>query len=130
MKSTAILLSLVLSTPLLATSAETVLDPTRPPPAWLAAQETGNKAGKAEATDTPQQPVQLVLSGPTRRFAIVRGEFVGSGNDPNAPRLVELKRDEMTIETKEGKETLSIHPGVEITPITPRARPAPNKDKK
>ena len=123
------LLATSLLAPVLAIAAESVLDPTRPPPEWLAVQEKA-KTGKEAAAEMPQQPVQLVLSGPTRRFAIVRGELVGSGKDPNAPRLVELKRDEMTIETKDGKETLNLFPGIEITPVKPSAGAAPNKDKK
>ena len=122
------ILAMTLLAPAPAIAAESVPDPTRPPPEWLAVQEP--KAAKEAAAEMPQQPVQLVLSGPTRRFAIVRGELVGSGKDRNAPRLVELKRDEMTIETKDGKETLNLFPGIEITPVKPSAGAAPNKDKK
>jgi hypothetical protein len=122
------LTTLLLSVPALAVSADPLPDPTRPPAAWLAALENSTKADvPAEA---PKPPIQMVLTGPTRRFAIVRGEIVGSGADTKAPRLVELKPGEVTIETKEGQETLNMFPGVEITPAKPSGGASPKKEKK
>jgi len=111
-------------------AAETLIDPTRPPPAWLTAQEGGATAAKAETQAASGAPVQLVISGPTRRFAIVRGELVGAGADAKAPRLVELKPDAVTIETKEGRETLGVFPGVSKTAPAPAQVPRANKEKK
>jgi hypothetical protein len=122
------IVTLLFSVPALAAAADSLLDPTRPPPAWLAAQDRSAKPN--EAVEAPKQPVQLVLTGPTRRFAIVRGEIVGSGADVRAPRLVELKRNEVTIETKEGQETLDMFPGIEITPAKPSGGASPKKEKK
>ena len=119
--------TLLFSVPALAAPADSLLDPTRPPPAWLAAQD---KSAKPDEAAEAKQPVQLVLTGPTRRFAIVRGELVGSGAQAKAPRLVELKRNEVTIETKEGQETLDMFPGIEITPAKPSGGASPKKEKK
>jgi hypothetical protein len=113
--------------------AQALLDPTRPPDAWLAAEAARkNPASKSVAKATEEQkqaPVQLVLSGPTRRFAIVRGELVGAGSEPNASRLIELKPGEVVIESKEGRETLEVFPGVEKAPATPPGRSGSRKEK-
>lgn len=121
-----------LISPLAVAAPEALLDPTRPPAAWLSALERGANPSEAQGAQDgdPKAPVQLVLSGATRRFAIVRGELVGSGADPKSPRLVELKPGQVVIETQQGTETLGMFPGVEKTAPTPPRRTGSNKDKK
>ena len=96
--------------------AQGLNDPTRPPPAWMPG--SSRLPAAAAAPPVEGEPVKLVLVGPTRRFAIVRGELVG---DHTASKIVELKRNELVVKTDAGRETLSLFPDVQKTPPKKRA---------
>ena len=114
MKSTTVLLAIGIGYATVG-AAQGLNDPTRPPPAWM----PGNaRAPVAAAAPVEGEPVKLVLVGPTRRFAIVRGELVG---DNTASKIVELKRNEIVVKTDAGRETLSLFPDVRKTPPKKRA---------
>lgn len=95
--------------------AQGVADPTRPPDGWLPADPSTAKSPAAAAK--PQhtgEPVQLLLVGKTRRYAIVRGELVG--DKTGEIKLVEVKRNDVTVQSDRGRETLNLFPDVEKTP--------------
>jgi hypothetical protein len=110
--------------------AQGIVDPTKPPPGWMpvdpkaaAAQPKGKSPGGEEQASVP---VSILLVGPTRRFALVRGEVVDN-KSPGA-KIVEVKRNDVVIQTERGRETLNLFPDVEKTP--PRKRTGMgNKDK-
>jgi len=91
--------------------AQGLPDPTRPPASWLAPDP------KAVAKTTGEQaevPVQLLLVGPTRRFAIVHGDIVGDKG--TGTRIVEVKRNEVIVQSDRGREALGLFPHVQKTP--------------
>ena len=106
-----------------AAAAQGVPDPTRPPPGWLPHDP---KAPKVEAQKEGAEPVQLLLVGPTRRFAIVRGDLVG--DKTAGTRLVEIKRNDLVVQTERGKETLHLFPDVQKT--TPKESATGERNKK
>jgi hypothetical protein len=86
-------------------------DPTRPPPGWLPRDPKAAVVAESKDTDAP---VQLVLTGKTRRFAIVRGEVISESG--KGSRLVEIQRDNLIVQSDKGRETLSLFPDVHKTP--------------
>ena len=96
---------------LAAAQAQGLPDPTRPPPGWL--PRDPKAAVVSEARDN-EAPVQLVLMGKTRRFAIVRGEIVGESG--KGARLIEIRRNDLVVQSDKGRETLSLFPDVQKTP--------------
>jgi hypothetical protein len=117
--------------------AQGVHDPTRPPQELLGAAKPPPSADadkKADAALAPGvAPVQLLLVGPTRRFAIIRGQLYDVGPKSKDARLVEVHPDEIVIRTSEGSENLRLYPDVEKQVAKPRdTRPksAPAKEAK
>ncbi len=71
--------------------AQTMADPTRPPAAWLAAQARPAGAPEALVPEVVTAPdVQIVVSGPTRQFAMVDGVAVRPGETYKGARLVSV----------------------------------------
>ncbi|ROZ68587.1 hypothetical protein [Ramlibacter sp. WS9] len=66
-------------------------DPTRPAPAWLAAQAAKPGAEPVAEAATPE--VQIFVTGPTRRFAMVDGEAIRPGDTHNGAKLVAINAD-------------------------------------
>jgi hypothetical protein len=108
-----------------AAHAQGMSDPTRPPPGWLPPDPTKPEAA-AKAEGSGGEPVQLLLVGPKRRIAIVRGEIVG--DQAKGPK-VEVKRNDIVVSTDRGRETLNLFPDVEKTPPKKQSGIG-NKDKK
>jgi hypothetical protein len=100
--------------------AQAMIDPTRPPPGWMPGENTA-KVEKSQGSST--EPVQLLLVGKTRRFAIVRGDLVG--DKTRGTRLVEVKRNDIVVRSDAGRETLNLFPDVKKTP--PRKPPGLGK---
>ena len=91
--------------------AQGLSDPTRPPPGWLPGET--KTSVKTEPRDN-EAAVQLVLSGKTRRFAIVRGDLLSDTG--KGPRVVEIRRNDLVVQSERGRETLSLFPDVQKTP--------------
>jgi len=103
-----------------------VTDPTRPPPGW-SPNAVAVAAAKAETVQETGSPVSILLVGQTRRFAIVRGEVIGDKTP--GTRIVEIKRNDVVVQSDKGRESLNLFPDVEKTP--PKKQPGMgNKDKK
>ena len=112
------LLALVASGGLTVASAQGLADPTRPPDAWLPtdpkAAAKSDPAAPAKADEPGMPPLQLLLVGKTRRYAIVRGELVGE--KAGEVRLVEVRPTDVTVQSERGREKLSLFPDVEKSP--------------
>jgi hypothetical protein len=71
-------------------AAAQMADPTRPPGAYVAGQQPRAAEGLADPASTD---AQIVVSGPSRRFAIVNGQAVRPGETVNGARLVAINKD-------------------------------------
>src|SRR5688572_16460581 len=92
-------------------------DPTHPPAEGPRADPKAPGPGGAKPQPRPEDvanPIQLVLVGKTRRYALVRGELVGE--KAGETKLIEVGPTDVTVESDRGRETLSLFPGVEKTP--------------
>jgi len=96
--------------------AQGISDPTRPPPGWLPEdpKAPAKAAAPVGAEGTGGEPVQLLLVGKTRRFAIVRGELVGEKTA--GTKLLGVKRNDVVVQGERGRESLNLFPDVEKTP--------------
>lgn len=72
--------------------AQTGADPTRPPGAWMAAQQP-HSPGSELATEPASPGAQIVVISPTRKFAMVNGQAVRPGETYNGARLVAIYED-------------------------------------
>lgn len=88
--------------------AEELPDPTRPPAAIMAP----SAAGTIEAPATGLQSV--IISG-HRRAAIIDGETVELGGEHGEARLVEVNESSVVLKGPQGRQVLTLFPGVKIT---------------
>ena len=101
----------------LGTSAwgESRIDPTVIPPAWLAAQPTPTGAATVVAKE-PTPIVQLIVIGQSRKFAVIDGQVIKSGEILNESQIVDIKSGEVV--TKDRSKSLKLNPSVEKKLIT------------
>ena len=94
-------------------------DPTRPPPAWIAAHP---KAAGAPATEqAAASQLQSLLIGPSRRYAIIDGQLLGVGDRYRDARVVAVRPDGVVLRSASGTRTLKLFPDVEKHPAKPLA---------
>lgn len=87
-------------------------DPTVPPAEWLAAQPARADAG-AKSAGGETARVQMIVTGKSRRFALVNGRLVKVGDAISDTRVVAVRPDRVV--TEEGAKSLGIMPGVSKT---------------
>jgi hypothetical protein len=90
-------------------------DPTKPPAVWLAMQPKpyGVGAVEVEAAGTPG--AQIVIVGPTRKFAMVDGQAVRPGETYKGSKLLNIGPDGLVWQTEGRRELTSMSPGVQKT---------------
>ena len=91
-------------------------DPTRPAPAWLAAQPKA--PGEIVVEQNTEPTLQLLLIGKSRKYAIIDGQIVKHGGSYNGSRLVAIKPGGVVLQSEEGAKILKMHPTIEKTIIT------------
>ena len=91
-------------------------DPTRPAPAWLAAQPKA--PGEIVVEPNSEPSLQLLLIGKSRKYAIIDGQIVKPGGSYNGSRLVAIKPDLVVLQSDDALQTLKMHPAIEKTIIT------------
>jgi MSHA biogenesis protein MshK len=91
---------------------ETLSDPTRPADAWLAAQA---KSGSTSLEQNATPKLQLLLIGPSRKFAIINGQTVRIGDTYKDSRLVAVRPGEVVLQDDKSLHTLKIYPGIRKT---------------
>jgi len=98
--------------------AQTLRDPTRPPP--------GLGGMQASAVQAPASgPVlQSVILSPSRHAAIISGRLVERGAYYGDALLVEVAQDRVVLRTGAGTQVLKLYPGTEKRPPG-EARDAP-----
>lgn len=106
------------------------IDPTIVPPAWLAAQPS-KPGAETSVTKGTAPRVQLIVIGKSRRFAVIDGQVVRSGEVFNESRIVVIKSGEVVTEDK--SKSLKLNPSVEKKVIAPtslrKANDGPKKRK-
>ena len=109
-----------------ASAAQSLLDPTRPPPAVLALAPKAN-AGAAtladhNAEEETSSRVQMVTIGPAQKYAIISGRVVRIGGTIEGAKLVEVRPNSIVLQSPEGaKETVELYPGITIKKVQPVA---------
>lgn len=94
--------------------AQALADPTRPAAAWLAAQP--RPPGAPAADETSSHGVQITVTGPTRRFAIVDGYAVRVGETHNGAKLVAINQDGVVWQRGGVQEKSATSPAVQKIP--------------
>jgi MSHA biogenesis protein MshK len=85
-------------------SAETLVDPTRPP-----ARFGNNQAMNGE----PSGPVlQSILISPSRRIAIISGKTLKAGDKFGDSQLVSISENEVVLQTGKERQTLKMYPSL------------------
>jgi hypothetical protein len=120
-----------------ATWGQTLSDPTRPPPAWIAAHAKapapGSPGGASVAPGTmagdganaePLPRLQSLLLGPSRKYAIIEGQLVGVGDTFRDARVVAVRSTGVVLRSERGTQTLRLFPDVEKRPVKPVAADA------
>ncbi len=97
--------------------AEVLPDPTRMP-----AEVSAPAAGEAA---TPNSGLQSVLIAPGRRVAIINGQTVVQGGKYGDSRLIRVNESSVVLRGPQGKQVLSLFPGVGIKKSV--AQPLPGK---
>jgi len=94
--------------------AQGIVDPTKPPPGWMPGETKATPSKPKEAEEAGDVPVQILLVGKTRQYAVVRGAL--TGDKKSDLKLVEVKRNDIVVQSENGRETLNLFPDVKKTP--------------
>ena len=91
--------------------AQTLVDPTRPPAAWLALQPGG--AGAAALGDQDASSgVRVTVVGRTKKFAVIDGQVVKPGDSYNGTKVLAIKPGEVVVRENDAAKSLKLAPGV------------------
>lgn len=99
-------------------SAESRIDPTIIPPAWLAVQPTTPDVATVVVKE-PTPIVQLIVIGKSRKFAVIDGQVVKSGEILNESQIVDIKSG--VVVTKDSSKSLKLNPSVEKKSVSPNS---------
>lgn len=88
--------------------AQTLADPTRPPPG---VRGTGSAGGRG-AGDSGGLVLQSVIISETSRSAIINGEHVLLGGKIGPARLIKVSEAAVVLLTGDARRTLKLFPGV------------------
>ena len=102
--------------------AEELADPTRPP-ALITAPVP---ASGVEAAPAPAG-LQSIIISKNRRAAIIDGETVELGGKHGDAKLIEVNEGSVILEGAQGRQVMSLFPGVKMTPVI---IPVENKEPK
>lgn len=104
---------LALAACLSAVMVQAQTDPTRPSAAWLAAQP--RTAGAEAPADARTPEAQIVVLGPSRKFALVNGEPVHAGETYAGAKLVAIDADGILWHRAGAEARSTMSPAVEKT---------------
>jgi hypothetical protein len=115
------IVSLMLAAPM-ASLAQGITDPTRPPPSVLSF--TGGKIGAPTATgmnaDEGDSGLRMVTVGPAQKYAVIGGKVVHVGGMIEGAKLVEVRPNSIVLQSPEGsKQNISLYSGIEIKKVQP-----------
>ena len=107
----------------LSSGAQTMIDPTRPPPSVLPAAPGGEE-------QAGEPLLQSVMISRTERSAIIGGERVKLGGKYRDAQVVSITETEVVLRSAHGNETLRLYPGIEMKPVKPVTSAAPKAARK
>jgi MSHA biogenesis protein MshK len=110
-----IMLTLFLALFTVAATAEELPDPTRPPPAMMAAPE-------GRAAEYQPSGLQSIIISKNRRVAIIDGETVALGGKHGDAKLIEVNEGNVVLQGVHGRQVMSLFPDVKITGIKVKAK--------
>lgn len=84
-------------------AAQALSDPTRPPLELMA----------TAAATAPQTPLQSILLSPTRKGAIINGQYIPLGGSYGRSKLVAVSATEVTLRTGRSSEVLQLYPSLD-----------------
>ncbi len=87
-------------------SAQALTDPTKPP--------TEISAPLTRAAAPEGDRLQSIIISPTRRVAIINGQTVELGAKHGEAKLVEVSESGVALQGAQGRQVLTLFPGVEI----------------
>ncbi len=87
-------------------------DPTEAPPVWVAAQ-SGASGAAPMATSGAEPRVQVILSGRSRRVAVIDGEVLKVGDQYKGSKIVDIRANEVVMD--DAAKSLGVTPDVEKT---------------
>lgn len=120
------LLALALGSALGMAQAQTAPDPTRPPEAWLALQpQVAVPGATPEANEN--SGVKVTVTGKNRRYALVDGQVVKTGDIVNGARVVAIGPNAVTLQQNNARTVMSVAPGVTKKTSQARRSAAPGK---
>jgi MSHA biogenesis protein MshK len=96
--------------------AQTLADPTRPPTASTAPDE-----GVAASSR-----LQSILISSGRSVAVIDGRAVRIGERVGDAIVVAIAPSEVTLQRRNARETLKLHPGIDKKPVLPGPPPKAN----
>ena len=95
------------------TGAGILTDPMRPPDAREATSAAAAPAGMG---------VQVILTSPERKLAVIDGRVVPMGGDARGGTLVGLSDTAAVVEKQGGRDVLLVHPAIDKKPPSTAAR--------
>ncbi len=106
-------------------SAQTLVDPTRPPLELIAAMAGADKGAAAGAATRPR--LESILLSSTRKGAIINGQYVPLGGSYGKSTLVGVMATGVTLETGRKLEVLQLYPSLEKASVASGAEGKPEK---
>lgn len=94
--------------------SQTQFDPTRPPDAWLAAQQ--GAGGLAPKAPEASAGVNLLLVGKGRALAVVDGQLLKPGEKHDGARVLAIRADGVLVRSGESTQSLKLAPAVDKKP--------------
>lgn len=109
---------------LVCASAETLINPTRPPAEWQAAtQPAASPVPGAVIPETEaKQSMQMLVVGKSRSFAVIDGQIIKVGDTYNGASVLGIRRDGLVLQDEDGSRTLKLAPEVEKKTIAPAGK--------
>jgi hypothetical protein len=98
------------------------VDPTKPAPAWLAAQPAPAPGTKAAVESGPV--LQLLRVDRTSQYAIIDGQMVKAGDTVRNAKVVAVRSDEVVLQDGETRQSLSLNPDIRKTVIKQESSPS------
>lgn len=121
----AVMLMVALCLQSVAWSQGALRDPTLPPPGAVVAAPGADvpTAGVTPAEAVAQPTVQMVLVGPSRKYAVIDGQIVKPGGQMDQWRLTQITAAGVVLRSDTGLHTVSAYPAVKKSV---RAEPLPS----
>ncbi len=100
-----------------AARGDALSDPTLAPAIWLSTQHQGEQGSTALAGQDDSSGVNMIVIGPTRKFAVIDGRVVKLGDTYNGSQVLDIKSGEVVV--RDASKSLKLTPAVEKRVVTP-----------